>query len=99
MLSGGQLIKVCGFVVLYLGNRYIVILSMKNKQWKLDIFVFLFGWFNFVFMWRENGKFKFYVNGIYVVSGNFVLVFRFLDLFMIFYIGWLNNFDKLLYSF
>lgn len=55
MFSGGQFIKLCGFVVVYFVNKYIVIFSMKNKQWKFDIFVLLSGWFNFVFIWWEVG--------------------------------------------
>ena len=99
MSSGGQSTKARGFAVLHLGNRYIVILSTKNKQWKLDTPVLPSGWFNLAFTWRENGKLKLYVNGTHVASGNPALVSRPLDLFTTFYIGRPNNSDKPLYSF
>ena len=67
--SGGQSTKGRGFAVLHFSNKYIVILSTKNKQWKLDTPVLATGWFNFAFTWRENGQLKLYVYGTRVASG------------------------------
>ena len=99
MSSGGQSTKARGFAVLYLPKRYIVILSTKNKQWKLDTPVLPSGWFNLAFTWRENGQLKLYVNGTHVASGNPALVSRPLDSFTTFVIGRPNNSEKPLYRF
>ncbi|XP_015778371.1 PREDICTED: uncharacterized protein LOC107356248 [Acropora digitifera] len=64
--SGGQSTKGRGFAVLHFSNKYIVILSTKNKQWKLDTPLLPTGWFNVAFTWRENGQLKLYVNGTHV---------------------------------
>ena len=76
-----------------------MILSTKNKQWKLDTPVLPTGWFNFAFTWRETGQLKLYVNGTLVASGNPALVSRPQDLFTSFDIGRPNNSDKPLYRF
>ena len=80
MSSGGQSTKGRGFAVLHFSNKYIVILSTKNKQWKLDTPVLPTGWFNFAFTWRETGQLKLYVNGTRVASGKPSLVSRPQDL-------------------
>ena len=80
MSSGGQSTKGRGFAVLHFSNKYIVILSTKNKQWKLDTPVLPTGWFNFTFTWRETGQLKLYVNGTRVASGNPSLASRPQDL-------------------
>ena len=76
-----------------------MILSTKNKQWKLDTPVLPTGWFNFAFTWRETGQVKLYVNGTSVASGNLALVSRPQDLFTSFDIGRPSNSDKPLYRF
>lgn len=99
MSSGGQSTKSRGFAVVYLANKYIVILSTKNKQWKLDTPVLPSGWFNLAFTWREAGRLKLYVNGTHVTSGNPALVSRPLDSFTTFDIGRPNNSEKPIYRF
>lgn len=99
MSSGGQSTKSRGFAVVYLANKYIVILSTKNKQWKLDTPVLPSGWFNLAFTWREAGRLKLYVNGTHVTSGNPVLVSRPLDSFTTFDISRPNNSEKPIYRF
>ena len=99
MSSGGQSTKSRGFAVLYFPKRYIVILSTKNKQWKLDTPVLPSGWFNLAFTWREAGQLKLYVNGTHVTSSNPALVSRPLDSFTTFDIGRPNNSEKPLYRF
>ena len=97
--GGGQSTKGRGFAVLHFSNKYIVILSTKNKQWKLDTPVLPTGWFNFAFTWRENGQLKLYVYGTRVASGNPALVYRPQDLFSSPDNGRPNNSDKPLYQF
>lgn len=99
MSSGGQSTASRGFAVVYMPKRYIVILSTKNKQWKLDTPVLPSGWFNLAFTWREAGQLKLYVNGTHVTSSNPALVFRPRDSFTTFDIGRPNNSDKLMYRF
>jgi len=99
MSSGGQSTASRGFAVVYMPKRYIVILSTKNKQWKLDTPVLPSGWFNLAFTWREAGQLKLYVNGTYVTSSNPALVSRPRDSFTTFDIGRPNNSDKLMYRF
>lgn len=99
MSSGGQSTKSRGFAVVYLANKYIVILSTKSKQWKLDTPVLPSGWFNLAFTWREAGQLKLYVNGTHVTSGNPALVSRPLDSFTTFDIGRPNNSEKPIYRF
>ena len=99
MSSGAQSTKGRGFAVLHFYRKYIVILSTKNKQWKLDTAVLPTGWFNFAFTWRENGLLKLYVNGTRVASGNPALVHRPQDLFSSSDNGRPNNSDKPLYRF
>ena len=98
MSSGGQSTKARGFAVLYFPTRYIVILSTKNKQWKLDTPVLPSGWFNLAFTWREKGQLKLYVNGTLVAGVNPALVSRPLDSFTSFVIGRPNNSDEPLYG-
>lgn len=99
MSSGGQSTKARGFAVLYLPTRYIVILSIKNKQWKLDTPVLPSGWFNLAFTWREKGQLKLFVNGTFVASARPALVSRPQDSFTTFVIGRPNNSDQPLYGF
>lgn len=99
MSSGGQSTASRGFAVVYFPKNYIVILSTKNKQWKLDTPVLPSGWFNLAFTWREAGQLKLYVNGTHVASSNPALVSRPRDSFTTFDIGRPNNSDKPLYRF
>lgn len=99
MSSGGQSTASRGFAVVYLPQKYIVILSTKNKQWKLDTPVLPSGWFNLAFTWREAGKLKLYVNGTPVAGSGPALVSRPRDSFTTFDIGRPNNSDKPLYRF
>jgi len=99
MSSGGQSTKARGFAVLYLPKSYIVILSTRNKQWKLDTPVLPSGWFNLAFTWRETGQLKLYINGTHVATGSPALVSRPQDSFTTFDIGRPNNSEKLLYRF
>ena len=99
MSSGGQSTKARGFAVLYLPKSYIVILSTRNKQWKLDTPVLPSGWFNLAFTWRETGQLKLYINGTHVATGSPALVSRPQDSFTTFDIGRPNNSEKPLYRF
>ena len=99
MSTGGQSTSARGFAVLYMPKRYIMILSTKNKQWKLDTPVLPSGWFNLAFTWRESNQLKLFVNGTHVTSSNPVLVSRPRDSFTAFNIGRPNNSDKLMYRF
>ena len=99
MSSGGQSTAARGFAVVYMPKRYIVILSTKNKQWKLDTPILPSGWFNLAFTWRESNQLKLFVNGTHVASSNPALVSRPRDSFTAFDIGRPNNSDKPMYRF
>lgn len=61
--SGGQTTKARGFAFLKLAKKYILILSTKNKQWKMETNDVPDGWFNLAFTWENDGILKLYING------------------------------------
>ena len=89
--SGGQTTQARGFAFLHLLNRYILILSTKDRQWKLETRDLPEGWFNFAFTWEKNGLIKLYVNGMEVSSGEAMGVSRPKDNFSTLQVGRPNN--------
>lgn len=89
--SGGQTTKARGFAFLHLLNRYILILSTKDKQWKLEARDLPEGWANIVITWKKDGFLKLYVNGKEVSSGKPMSVSRPEDLFSSLEVGRPNN--------
>ena len=89
--SGGQTTQARGFAFLHLANRYIVILSTNNKQWKLETRDLPQGWINVAFTWKKHDLLRLYVNGREVASGKSVTVSRPKDMFSTLEIGRPNN--------
>lgn len=89
--SGGQTTKARGLAFLHLLGRYIVILSTKDKQWKLEAGDFPQGWANLAITWKNDGLLKMYVNGKEVSSGKAMSVSRPKDQYTSFEIGRPNN--------
>lgn len=91
MSSGGQTTQARGFAFLHLVNRYIIILSTHNKQWKLETRDLPQGWINVAFTWKQDGLLRLYVNGKEVASGKSMTVSRPKDKFSTVEIGRPNN--------
>ena len=89
--SGGQTTQSRGFAFLHLLNRYIVILSTKDKQWKLETRDLPEGWVNVAITWKKNGFLKLYVNGKEVSSGKPITVSRPKDSYSSLEVGRPNN--------
>lgn len=89
--SGGQTTKARGFAFLHLLGRYMVILSTKDKQWKLEARDLPGGWTNIAITWKKAGLLKMYVNGKEVASGKAKSVSRPKDQYSSFEIGRPNN--------
>ena len=89
--SGGQTTKARGFAFLHLLGRYIVILSTKDKQWKLEARDLPEGWANIAITWKKADLLKMYVNGQEVASGKAMTVSRPKDHYSSFEVGRPNN--------
>lgn len=89
--SGGQTTQARGFAFLHLANRYIIILSTHNKQWKIETRDLPQGWMNVAFTWKNHDLLKMYVNGKEVARGKAVTVSRPKDAFTTLEIGRPNN--------
>lgn len=89
--SGGQTTQARGFALLHILNRYILILSTKNNQWKLETRDLPDGWFNIAFSWEKKGLLKLYVNGKEVSKGEAMSVSRPKDSFSTLQVGRPNN--------
>lgn len=89
--SGGQTTKARGLAFLYIAKKYILVLSTKNRQWKVETPTLPRGWFNLAFTWANDGKLQLYVNGTPVAQATAVLVSRPQDSFSTFEIGRPNN--------
>lgn len=89
--SGGQTTQARGFALLHILNRYILILSTKNSQWKLETRDLPDGWFNIAFSWEKKGLLKLYVNGKEVSRGEAMSVSRPKDSFSTLQVGRPNN--------
>lgn len=89
--SGGQTTQARGFAFLHLANRYIIILSTHNKQWKIETRNLPQGWMNVAFTWKNDDLLKMYVNGKEVARGKAVTVSRAKDAFTTLEIGRPNN--------
>ena len=89
--SGGQTTKARGFAFLHLLDRYILILSTKDKQWKLEARDVPDGWVNVAFTWKKDGLLKLYVNGKEVSSGEAMSVSRPEDSYSSLEVGRPNN--------
>lgn len=89
--SGGQTTKARGFAFLHLLNRYIVILSTKDKQWKLEARDLPDGWVNVAITWKKDDLLKLYVNGKEMSSGKPMTVSRPKDSYSSLEVGRPNN--------
>ena len=89
--SGGQTTKARGFAFLHLLGRYIVILSTKSKQWKMEARDLPQGWANLAITWKKDGLLKMYVNGKEVSSGKPMSVSRPKDQYSSLEVGRPNN--------
>ena len=89
--SGGQTTKARGFALLHLNNQFILILSTKDKQWKLEVPALPDDWFNLAFTWENQGVLKLYVNGQPVTSATPMSVSRPQDSFTEVVLGRPNN--------
>lgn len=89
--SGGQTTQARGFALLHILNRYILILSTKDNQWKLETRDLPDGWFNIAFSWEKKGLLKLYVNGQEKARGEAMSVLRPKDSFSSLQVGRPNN--------
>ena len=91
MSSGGQTTKARGFALLRLAKKYILILSTKNQQWKLEASDMPDGWFNLGFTWENDKLLKLFVDGKLVSSAKAIQMSRPEDSFSTLDIGRPNN--------
>lgn len=91
MSSGGQTTKARGFALLRLANKYILILSTKDRQWKLETKDIPKGWFDLAFTWDNKSLLKLFVNGKAIASAEATKVSRPEDSYTTFTIGKPNN--------
>ena len=91
MSSGGQTTQAKGFAFLHLANRFIIVLSTHNKQWRLETRDLPQGWINMAFTWKKDDFLKLYVNGKEATRGKAVAVSRPKDTFTTLEIGRPNN--------
>ncbi|PFX29697.1 hypothetical protein AWC38_SpisGene5540 [Stylophora pistillata] len=89
--SGGQTTQARGFALLHILNRYILILSTKDNQWKLETRDLPDGWFNIAFSWEKKGLLKLYINGEEVARGEAMGVSSPKDSFSTLQVGRPNN--------
>jgi len=89
--SGGQTTKARGFALLRLAKKYILILSTKDRQWKLHTNDMPDGWFNLGFTWQNDKLLKLFVDGKLVASSEAIKVSRPVDSFTSLDIGRPNN--------
>ena len=89
--SGGQTTKARGFALLHMKNQFILILSTKDRQWKLEVPLLPDNWFNLAFTWKNAGVLKLYVNGTTITSAKPISVSRPKDTFTEFVLGRPNN--------
>lgn len=80
-----------GFALLHLKNQFILILSMKDRQWKLEVPALPDNWFNLAFTWENAGLLKLFVNGQAIPSPKPMTVSRPKDAFTEFVLGRPNN--------
>jgi len=89
--SGGQTTKARGFALLRLAKKYILILSTKEHQWKLETNNMPDGWFNLGFSWEKDKLLKMFVDGKMVGTAKAFKVSRPTDSFTTLDIGRPNN--------
>lgn len=89
--SGGQTTKARGFALLRLAKKYILILSTKEHQWKLETTDMPEGWFNLGFSWEKNKLLKMFVDGKLVGTAKAFKVSRPADSYTTLDIGRPNN--------
>lgn len=89
--SGGQTTKARGFALLRLAKKYILILSTKDKQWKLETSEMPDGWFNLGFTWENDKLLKLFVDGKLIGTAKAFKVSRQTDSFTTLDIGRPNN--------
>jgi hypothetical protein len=91
MSSGGQTTKARGFALLRLAKKYILILSTKDRQWKLEAKDLPEGWFNLAFTWENKKLLKLFINGKVVASAKAMKTLRPEDSYTTMTIGKPNN--------
>lgn len=89
--TGGQTTKARGFALLRLAKKYILILSTKDHQWKLETSDLPDGWFNLGVTWQDDKQLKMFVDGKVVATSKAIKVSRPVDSFTSFDIGRPNN--------
>ena len=89
--SGGQTTKSRGLALLHMRDRYILVLSTKDRQWKLERAALPSDWFNLAFSWKSNGTLQLFVDGTPVARAAPVAVSRPQDLDTALVIGRPNN--------